>query len=128
MILSCLHRRGPHRSVFQMEVIVIHELRIYQAIPGQLPKLISRFEQLLPIWARHGIVPIGFWTTLIGHSSNELHYLLAWESLADRESKWTTFQNDPAWHEVRNSGERDGPIVAAINSQLLAPTVFSALK
>ncbi|MGB6768791.1 MAG: NIPSNAP family protein [Methyloceanibacter sp.] len=96
---------------------------------GQMPKLIARFrDKLLPIWERHGIRPIGFWTTLVGESSNELTYILPWESLADRETRWTAFQTDPAWHKVRDDSERDGPIVASISNQILTPTPFSALK
>jgi hypothetical protein len=52
----------------------------------------------------------------------------AWESLADLETRWTAFLNDPAWHRVRDEGERDGPIVANISNQILTPTAFSALK
>ena len=59
---------------------------------------------------------------------SELTYMLAWESLADRETRWTAFQNDPAWHEARDDSERDGPIVASISNQILTPTSFSALK
>ena len=55
-------------------------------------------------------------------------YILQWDSLADLETGWTAFLNDPAWHKVRDEGERDGPIVASINNQILAPTDFSALK
>jgi len=113
-----------------MEVLaMIYELRVYQAVPGQMPKLLARFrDKLLPLWERHGIRPIGLWTTLVGESSNELTYILRWESLADRETRWTAFQNDPAWHKVRDDSERDGPIVASISNQILTPTPFSALK
>ena len=106
-----------------------NELRVYQPLPGKMAKLQNRFrDQLLSIWHRHGIRPVGFWTTLLGESSNELTYILAWESLADRERKWTAFQEDPAWHKVRDESERDGPIVATISSRILTPTAFSALK
>jgi hypothetical protein len=54
--------------------------------------------------------------------------MLSWESLADRETRWNAFLNDPAWHKVRDDSERDGPIVASIKNQILAPTGFSALK
>jgi len=110
-----------------MEVLtMIYELRVYQPVPGQMHKLLSRFrDKLLPIWERHGIRPIGFWTTLVGESSNELTYILPWESLADRETRWMAFQNDPAWHKVRDDSERDGPIVASIKNQILTPTPFS---
>lgn len=108
---------------------MIYELRVYQPVAGQMAKLQARFgDQLLPIWEKHGIRPIGFWVTLIGESSNELTYILKWESLADRETRWAAFQNDPAWHRVRDDSERDGPIVARISNQMLAPTTFSALK
>ena len=108
---------------------MIHELRVYQAVPGQMATLQTRFgNQLPPIWKKHGIHAIGFWTTLIGESSNQLTYILQWESLADLETKWTAFLNDPAWHKVRDQGERDGPIVANISSEILMPTAYSALK
>ena len=107
---------------------MIYELRVYQPVPGQMPKLQARFRALLPIWEKHGIRPIGFWTTLVGESSNELTYILQWESLADRETRWTAFQNDSSWHKLREESERDGPIVATISNQMLTPTNFSALK
>jgi NIPSNAP len=110
-------------------VTMIYELRVYQPVAGQMPKLLARFrDNTIPIWEKHGIHPIGFWTTLIGESSNALTYMLQWKSLAERELKWTAFQNDPAWHQARDASERDGPIVATINNQILMPTAFSALK
>jgi NIPSNAP len=129
MIIGEDHR-GEDPSFSRTEVFtMIYELRVYQPVPGQMPKLLARFrDKLLPIWERHGIRPIGFWTTLVGESSNELTYILPWESLADRETRWTAFQNDPAWHNVRDDSERDGPIVASISNQILTPTPFSALK
>jgi len=108
---------------------MIYELRVYQPVPGQMERLQARFRDgVLPIWERHGIRPIAFWTTLIGESSNALIYILPWESLADRETRWTAFQNDVDWHKVRGDSERDGPIVASISNQILTPTSFSALK
>ena len=108
---------------------MIYELRVYQAVPGQMAKLLARFgDQLPPIWEKHGIHAIGFWTTLVGDSSNELTYILQWESLADLDTRWASFLKDPAWHKVRDEGERDGPIVASIRNQILTPTSFSALK
>lgn len=108
---------------------MIHELREYEAVPGQMPRLLVRFEdQLLPIWVKHGILPLGFWTTVVGQSSNRLTYMLAWKSLSDRETRWTAFQSDPEWHQVRDESEREGPIVAFIRNQILNPTAFSALK
>ncbi len=92
---------------------MIYELRIYQCIPGKLPALLKRFEtKTLDIWKKHGIRPTGFWTVLIGDGNNDLHYLLAWESLAEREQKWNAFQADPDWHKARDESEKDGLLIA----------------
>jgi hypothetical protein len=106
-----------------------YEQRIYSCIPGRLPALLKRFEaHTVGIWAKHGIRPVGFWTVLVGEGNHDLHYMLAWDSLAEREQKWNTFQADPAWHKARDDSEKDGPIIANIKSAFLRPTAFSAMK
>jgi hypothetical protein len=108
---------------------VIYELRVYRCIPGRLPALLKRFDTItLKIWERHGIRQAGFWTTLVGESNQDLHYLLAWESLAEREAKWNAFQADPEWHAKRAETEKDGAIVANVANSFLAPTSFSSVK
>ena len=108
---------------------MIYELRVYKCVPGRLPALINRFANItLKLWDKHGIKQAGFWTTLVGESNQELYYLLAWESLADREKKWNAFQADPEWLAKRAETEKDGPIVANVANQLLMPTAFSTVK
>ncbi len=108
---------------------MIHELRIYHCVSGRLPALLKRFETItLGIWARHGIRQAGFWTVVIGESNQDLYYLLEWESLAERETKWGAFQADPEWIAKRAETEQDGPIVASLASMILQPTTFSAVK
>lgn len=108
---------------------MIHEQRIYHAMPGRLPDLLKRFEQVtLPIWARHGIRQAGFWTVLVGGSSHDLVYLLAWDSMAEREQKWTAFTTDPEWLEKRARSELNGPLISGFDNAFLQPTAFSAVK
>jgi len=108
---------------------LIYELRIYRCVPGRLPALLNRFETITTkIWQKHGIRQAGFWTTLIGESNMELHYMLAWESLAEREQKWNAFMADPEWISKRAETEKDGPIVATLSSSILQPTSFSSVK
>lgn len=108
---------------------MIHELRIYECVPGRLPALLKRFETItLAIWQRHGIRQAGFWTTLVGDNNQTLHYLLEWSSLAEREEKWNAFMADPEWQQKRAETERDGPIVARIANLILQPTTFSSVK
>jgi hypothetical protein len=107
----------------------IYELRTYTVLPGRLPDVLARFERhTIGIWNRLGIRSFGFWTPLTGPSSNELIYFLIWESLAQRETLWQSFVQDPEWQDVRHRSEANGPILANIASQFLAPTAFAQLS
>lgn len=108
---------------------MIYELRVYRCLPGRLPALIKRFEDVtLKLWEQHGIRQAGFFTTVIGESNQDLTYILKWDSMAEREKLWTAFMSDPAWIAGRAKSEESGQIVGNITSQLLAPTAFSALN
>ena len=108
---------------------MIYELRIYRCVPNRMPALLKRFETAtLRIWQKHGIRQAGFWTTMIGEFNHELTYLLAWESLAEREQKWSAFISDPEWIAVRTETEKDGPIVATLSNSILQPTSFSSVR
>ena len=108
---------------------MIYELRVYHCVPGRLPDLIKRFDTItLKLWDKHRIRQAGFWTTLVGESNQALYYLLKWESLAEREKKWNTFQADPEWHRQRAETEANGPIVQRVANSFLAPTSFSSVK
>ena len=108
---------------------MIYEMRVYRCVPGRLPDLLKRFETItLGLWERHGIRQAGFWTTVVGESNQDLTYLLAWESLAEREAKWGAFQSDPEWVRKRAETEANGAIVSNIVNSLLQPTGFSVVK
>ncbi len=108
---------------------MIHELRIYRCMPGRLPDLNKRFEGVtLKLWDKHGFRPVGFWTTVIGASNQELTYLLEWKDLAERERLWAGFMADADWLKARAESEKSGPIVANITSSILQPTAFSKLR
>ena len=108
---------------------MIYEMRVYHCLPGRLPALLKRFETItLDIWKRHGIRQAGFWTVLVGESNQDLVYLLAWDSMAERERIWGGFMSDPEWIAKRAETERDGQIVASITNSFLQPTSFSAVR
>ncbi len=108
---------------------MIYEMRVYRTVPGRLPALLQRFQNVtLKLWDKHGIRQAGFWTTLIRESNQELTYLLAWESLAEREKKWNAFMADPDWIAARAASEKDGAILLNASNQILQPTAFSAVK
>ncbi len=108
---------------------MIHELRIYHCTPGRLPNVHERFKAItLPLWEKHGIRPVVFWTTTVGPSHNDLHYLLEWRDLAEREQRWNAFANDPEWITARARTEENGPLVERIENLMLSPTAYSPIR
>lgn len=108
---------------------MIYEMRVYHAMPGRMPALLARFENhTLRIWQRFGFRQAGFWTTLVGQSSSDLTYMLAWESAEECQRQWAAFMADPEWKRVRAESEKDGPLLSGITNQLLVPTAFSVVK
>src|SRR5260370_1979695 len=104
---------------------MIYELRIYRCVPGRKPALLSRFEnETLRIWEKHGIRQAGFWTTLIGKSSEEITYMLAWDSMAEREKRWGAFLADPECAAVVAKTQEDAQPYHTIPTHLLSPPTF----
>ena len=73
-------------------------------------------------------IALGMLAILAGGVLLSLEGRLAWDSLAERETKWTAFQSDPEWIAKRAETEKDGQIVANIVTAFLQPTRFSSVK
>ncbi len=107
----------------------IYEMRVYRCIPGRLPNLLKRFETItLDIWKKHGIRPAGFFTTAIGESNQDLTYFLEWDSMAEREQKWTAFQAILHGFPLARRPRRTVRSSSNITTQFLQPTAFSSVK
>jgi len=108
---------------------MLYEMRVYYCAPGRLPALNKRFaEATLPLWEKHGIRQVGFFTDVIGDNNQKLTYILAWEDMGEREKKWNAFQSDPDWIKARAASEADGIIVQHFANSIMAPTSYSKLK
>jgi hypothetical protein len=104
---------------------MLYEARIYMTVPGRLPALHDRFaNHTLGFFKKHGIGVFGFWTDDIG-ASNRLTYILTFDSMADREKKWSAFQADPGWQQVRTQTEASGPIVDHVLNTFMRLTPYS---
>ena len=107
---------------------MLYEYRRYSIVPGKKVALGQRMANVaMPIWERLGITPVGFWEPVVG-LSNELHYLLTWKDMAERETRWNAFQSDPEWITKRDQSEVAGPLAAKILNELWTPTSYSPLK
>jgi len=108
---------------------MIYELRTYTAMAGRLPDLHKRFAEItLGLFQKHGIQMVGFWTNEIGGSNDQLIYMLAYESLADREQKWGAFIADPDRLAKFAETEKNGPLVRRLTAQILRPTPYSPMQ
>ena len=107
---------------------MLYELRVYDIMPGKMADINARFANVTTkMFAKHGIRVVGFWDNVVG-PSNQLIYMLAWESLAEREQKWNVFMVDPEWLQARAASEENGPLVARATNTILRPTPYSPMQ
>ena len=108
---------------------MIYEYRVYDAAPGKMAELHARFrDHTVKLFERHGIKNIGYWTSNIGDYSNRLIYIVAFESMEQRERAWAAFGADPDWQRVYRESEVEGPLTSRIFNTLLNPTDYSPLQ
>ncbi len=101
------------------------EMRTYYAAPGKLDDLLARFRNhTTALFEKHGMVNIGYWTPLT-NSDNKLIYLLAYPGREARATAWKEFGADPAWQAVVKESERNGKLLAKVESVFLTATDFS---
>ena len=108
---------------------MLYELRTYSVMPGRMADLNRRFADVtLGYFEKYGINVVGFWTNELGGSSDQLIYLLGYDSLADREQKWSAFARDADRIAAFAETEEAGPLVKRLTAQILRPTAYSPMK
>lgn len=111
-----------------MEYDVLYELRIYEIPPGCMARILSRFaNHTMAIFKRFDIEVVGFWQEEVGRN-DRLVYITRFADSADRDSKWSAFQDDPEWQRVKLETEADGPIVTRVLNSYMKPVPFSPLQ
>jgi hypothetical protein len=106
---------------------LVYELRTYTTLDGKLPALHKRFrDHTLKLFAKHGMKNV-IYLTPIGED-NKLVYLLGHESKEAAEHSFAAFRADPEWIKVRDESEKDGKIVAKVDSVFFVPTDYSPIK
>lgn len=106
------------------------ELRTYTCLPGQLPKLITRFrDHTEKLFEKHGMTNVAYWTTIEKDSSQpKLVYILAHKNVEAVKQSFDAFRADPTWIAVRDASEKDGKIVEKLESVIMKPLPFSTIK
>jgi NIPSNAP protein len=111
---------------------MVYELRTYTTEAGRLPALHARFkDHTIKLFEKHGMKNVIYFTPIDKDGKpveNKLVYLLAHKSLEAKTASFNAFGKDPDWVVAREASEKDGKIVAKVESQLFIPTDYSPMK
>ncbi len=108
----------------------VFELRTYYAAPGKMADLHARFrDHTCKLFEKHGMTIVGFWSPeKPEEAEKKLIYILAFPSKEAKEKAWKAFQDDPEWKKARAESEKNGKLVDKVESVLMNPTDYSAMK
>lgn len=108
----------------------IFQLRIYEsASPGEHARKVEMFHKgEFDLFRAAGFHPVFFGDALVGPRLPNLHYMLAFDSLAELEAQWNHFRTDPGWKKL-SSDPRYGydTIVNNISNLYLSPLSCSQI-
>lgn len=108
----------------------IFQLRTYESAgyASHVLKVQMFNEAEIGIFTRTGLAPVFFGDTLIGSRMPSLTYMLTFADVADLNSKWNVFVNDPAWKELSHRPQyADAEIVSNISNLYLSPLSCSQI-
>jgi spermidine/putrescine-binding protein len=125
-----VHGLLPGEPVAHAQSARIFELRTYTAPEGKLEALHARFKNdTLRLFKQHGMENIAYFRPADAPlSQNTMIYLLAFPNREAAKKSWADFQADPEWVKINADTQKDGRIVAKLESVFLEPTDYSPLK
>lgn len=110
----------------------VYELRTYTTLEGRLPALNDRFRNhTMSLFEKHGMKNVVYCTPIDKEGNavpNKLVYLLAHKNQQAARASFAAFGKDPEWIQAKEASEKDGKIVAGVESQFLVPTDYSPSK
>jgi hypothetical protein len=108
----------------------VFELRTYTAHEGKIEALHARFRNhTVKLFTKHGMQNIGYWVPQDAPGkTNTLIYIVAHASREQAQKNWEAFRNDPAWIQARDESEKNGKLVAKVESVFMDAVDYSPLK
>jgi hypothetical protein len=108
----------------------VFEMRIYYPSEGKMEALHARFRNHTnKLFEKHGMTLIGYWTPIdTKKDGDKLVYILAYPSKEAAAKSWKAFISDPDWISAKAASEKDGKLVAKVDSVYLNPTDYSPIK
>jgi hypothetical protein len=107
----------------------VFELRIYHTVPGKLPALESRFQDIYSeLLAKHDLQVVGYWVPEgAADWDNTFVYLVAHSSREEAKKNWDAMLADPKVEEAIKA-EQANKLVEKIDKVYMRPTDFSPMK
>jgi hypothetical protein len=108
----------------------IFQLRIYESPSnGDHVRKVEMFHSgEFEIFKAAGFHPVFFGDTQIGARMPNLHYMLAFNSMAELDAQWDVFRNDPAWKKLSSNPRFSfDSIVDNITNLVLSPLACSQI-
>jgi hypothetical protein len=109
----------------------VFELRTYESNnSGTLARKIKMFDDgEIALFRKVGMSVVFFGETIVGPNMPNLTYLVAYDSLADRERIWKDFVTSDEWKVMSKlPGLSDGEVVSNISAEFLSALPFSNVK
>ena len=82
------------------------------------------------IFEKHGIENVGYWVPQDerDHGDHTLIYIIAHPNREAAADNWKSFIADPEWSQVAEESQRDGRIVARVDSVFMDATDYSQIQ
>jgi hypothetical protein len=107
----------------------LFELRIYESHNEiKSRKKIQMFNQggEIEIFRKTGFKPVFFAETIVGPKRPNLHYMLSFGDMTERDKTWAVFRNHPDWLALKDLPEYSDT-VCNITDLILQPANFSQI-
>jgi NIPSNAP len=126
---SLMTARLAHLNQVRADSNRVFELRVYHAVPGKVPALVSRFRDTASkLLAKHDLKAVGYWVPEDAPASdNAFIYILAHPSREEAKKNWDALRADPAFQEMAKS-EQAEKLLEKVDSTYMQPTDFSPMK
>jgi hypothetical protein len=90
---------------------MFYELHISDIAPGKRQAARSLFtDSAVHYFNKHGIKPMLFCEAEFGGPTDQIVYLIPWDSLTEYEGAWEAFRADPDWLAANERAQQDGRI------------------
>jgi hypothetical protein len=126
---SLITARLMHVDQVRADSNRVFELRVYNAVPGKLPALESRFRDTTSkLLAKHDLKVVGYWVPEDAPGwDNTFVTITAYPSREEAKKNWDAMMADPEFQAVIKS-EQANKLVEKVESTYMRPTDFSPMK